>query len=109
MGKEDIQRPPLIVFCMGLRGAVVISVSQGSGTFSDAVLEALRSWESHVNDTHYILGSVVGPHPFPKIVRNFQSIIGRETKEQFMKERQTLPDAVVASVGGGSNAVGMFY
>ncbi|HLR80797.1 MAG TPA: tryptophan synthase subunit beta [Bacillota bacterium] len=109
MGKEDIQRQPLNVFRMELLGAEVKSVSQGSGTLKDAVNEALRYWVSHVNDTHYILGSVVGPHPFPKIVRNFQSIIGRETKEQFMKERQTLPDAVVASVGGGSNAVGMFY
>src|SRR5699024_2335880 len=109
MGTEDIQRQPLNVFRMELLGAEVKSVSQGSGTLKDAVNEALRYWVSHVNDTHYILGSVVGPHPFPKIVRNFQSIIGRETKEQFMKERQTLPDAVVASVGGGSNAVGMFY
>ncbi|HEX6594330.1 MAG TPA: tryptophan synthase subunit beta [Bacillota bacterium] len=109
MGKEDIRRQSLNVFRMELLGAEVKSVSQGSGTLKDAVNEALRYWVSHVNDTHYILGSVVGPHPFPKIVRNFQSIIGRETKEQFMKERQTLPDAVVASVGGGSNAIGMFY
>src|SRR5699024_3602953 len=94
---------------MELLGDEVKSVSQGSGTLKDAVNEALRYWVSHVNDTHYILGSVVGPHPLPKIVRNFQSTIRRQTKQHFMKERQTLPDPLVAAVGGGSNATGMYY
>lgn len=109
MGEEDIRRQKLNVFRMELLGAKVESVSQGSGTLKDAVNEALRYWVSNVSDTHYILGSVVGPHPFPKIVRDFQSIIGGETKQQHKEKTGDLPDAVVACVGGGSNALGMFY
>ncbi|MFD1038245.1 tryptophan synthase subunit beta [Virgibacillus byunsanensis] len=109
MGEEDIRRQKLNVFRMELLGAEVKSVSHGSGTLKDAVNEALRYWVSHVDDTHYIIGSVVGPHPFPKIVRDFQSVIGEETREQIQKQAGALPDAVVACVGGGSNAMGMFY
>lgn len=109
MGAEDIKRQKLNVFRMELLGAKVESVSQGSATLKDAVNEALRYWVSHVDDTHYILGSVVGPHPFPKIVRDFQAIIGEETKEQSLEQTGRLPDAIVACVGGGSNAAGMFY
>ncbi len=109
MGEEDIRRQKLNVFRMELLGAEVRSVSQGSGTLKDAVNEALRYWVSHVNDTHYIIGSVVGPHPFPKMVRDFQSVIGEETKRQALEQSGKLPDAVVACVGGGSNAMGMFY
>lgn len=109
MGEEDIRRQKLNVFRMELLGATVHSVSQGSGTLKDAVNEALRYWVSHVEDTHYILGSVVGPHPFPKIVRDLQSVIGEETKQQIIEQTGKLPDAIVACVGGGSNAMGMFY
>lgn len=109
MGEEDIRRQQLNVFRMELLGAEVRGVSQGSGTLKDAVNEALRYWVANVEDTHYILGSVVGPHPFPKIVRDFQSIIGKETKEQILEQEGKLPDAVVACIGGGSNAMGMFY
>lgn len=111
MGEEDIRRQKLNVFRMELLGARVESVSQGSGTLKDAVNEALRYWVSHVGDTHYIIGSVVGPHPFPKMVRDFQSVIGEETKQQYRNQAggSDLPDAIVACVGGGSNAMGMFY
>ncbi|WP_421378762.1 tryptophan synthase subunit beta [Bacillus salacetis] len=109
MGEEDIQRQKLNVFRMELLGAEVISVKQGSATLKDAVNEAMRYWVSHVEDTHYIIGSVLGPHPFPKMVRDFQSVIGNETKQQFFEKENTLPDGVVACVGGGSNAMGMFY
>ncbi len=109
MGEEDIRRQKLNVFRMELLGAEVRSVSGGSGTLKDAVNEALRYWVNHVEDTHYIIGSVVGPHPFPKIVRDFQSVIGAETKEQIIKQDGKLPEAVIACVGGGSNAMGMFY
>ena len=109
MGEADIRRQKLNVFRMELLGAEVRSVKNGSGTLKDAVNEALRYWVSSVNDTHYILGSVVGPHPFPKIVRDFQSVIGRETRRQALEQNGTLPDVVVACVGGGSNAMGMFY
>ncbi len=109
MGKEDVRRQKLNVFRMELLGARVESVDQGSGTLKDAVNEALRYWVSNVEDTHYIIGSVVGPHPFPQIVRDFQSMLGTETKEQFLEKENQLPDAVVACVGGGSNAMGMFY
>lgn len=108
MGKEDIERQKLNVFRMELLGATVKSVDQGSGTLKDAVNEALRYWVSNVTDTHYIIGSVVGPHPFPQIVRDFQRVIGDETKEQIVTQEGRLPDAVVACVGGGSNAMGMF-
>mgnify|MGYP001944061687 CR=1 FL=1 len=109
MGEEDIKRQKLNVFRMELLGAEVRGVASGSGTLKDATNEALRYWVSHVNDTHYILGSVVGPHPFPKIVRDLQSVIGKETKQQILEQTGKLPDAVVACVGGGSNSIGMFY
>src|SRR5690625_4949252 len=109
MGEVDVKRQALNVFRMELLGAKVESVSQGSGTLKDAVNEALRYWANHVTDTHYILGSVVVPHPFPKIVRDFQSVIGNETRRQMIDQTGELPDAVVACVGGGSNAMGMFY
>jgi tryptophan synthase beta chain len=109
MGEEDIRRQQLNVFRMELLGAKVVSVSSGSGTLKDAVNEALRYWVANVGDTHYILGSVMGPHPFPKMVRDFQSVIGKETKEQYLKKEGRLPDALVACIGGGSNAMGMFH
>ncbi|WP_077623566.1 tryptophan synthase subunit beta [Sediminibacillus massiliensis] len=109
MGKEDIRRQKLNVFRMELLGARVESVEQGSGTLKDAVNEALRYWVTNVEDTHYIIGSVVGPHPFPQIVRDFQSVIGTETKQQILEQEKRLPDAVVACIGGGSNSMGMFY
>ncbi|PAQ14006.1 tryptophan synthase subunit beta [Bacillaceae bacterium SAOS 7] len=109
MGEEDIKRQQLNVFRMELLGAKVIGVSQGSGTLKDAVNEALRYWVAHVEDTHYIMGSVLGPHPFPQMVRDFQSVIGKETKAQMLEKEGRLPNAVVACIGGGSNAMGMFY
>lgn len=109
MGKEDVRRQELNVFRMELLGAKVISVDQGSGTLKDAVNEALRYWVSNVEDTHYILGSALGPHPFPKIVRDFQRVIGVETRRQIVEKEGRLPDAVVACVGGGSNSIGMFH
>ncbi|MGP9041871.1 tryptophan synthase subunit beta [Cytobacillus kochii] len=109
MGEEDILRQQLNVFRMEILGAKVISVKSGSATLKDAVNEALRYWVSNVEDTHYILGSAMGPHPFPKIVRDFQSVIGQETKKQFIKKEAKLPEAIVACIGGGSNAIGMFY
>ncbi|GEN88319.1 tryptophan synthase subunit beta [Oceanobacillus sojae] len=109
MGNEDIRRQKLNVFRMELLGAKVVGVSQGSATLKDAVNEALRYWVNNVHDTHYIIGSVVGPHPFPRIVRDFQSVIGSETKQQSLEKQGKLPDAIVACVGGGSNAMGMFY
>ncbi|MCP8617983.1 tryptophan synthase subunit beta [Salirhabdus salicampi] len=109
MGAEDIKRQKLNVFRMELLGAKVVGVEQGSATLKDAVNEALRYWVANVDDTHYIIGSVLGPHPFPKMVRDFQSVIGKETKEQFKEFENRLPDAVVACIGGGSNAMGMFH
>ncbi|KAK4460112.1 putative tryptophan synthase [Cladorrhinum samala] len=109
MGAEDVRRQALNVFRMKLLGAKVVAVEAGSRTLRDAVNEALRSWVVHLEDTHYIIGSAIGPHPFPTIVRTFQSVIGNETKAQMLEKRGKLPDAVVACVGGGSNAVGMFY
>ena len=109
MGKEDIRRQELNVFRMELLGAKVVSVDKGAGTLKDAVNEALRYWVSNVEDTHYILGSALGPHPFPKIVRNFQRVIGVETRQQILAKEARLPDAIVACVGGGSNAIGMFH
>jgi tryptophan synthase len=109
MGAEDVRRQALNVFRMKLLGAQVISVEAGSRTLRDAVNEALRSWVTSLETTHYIIGSAIGPHPFPTIVRTFQSVIGDETKAQMQKLKGKLPDAVVACVGGGSNAVGMFY
>ncbi|EFY85201.1 anthranilate synthase / indole-3-glycerol phosphate synthase [Metarhizium acridum] len=109
MGAEDVRRQALNVFRMRLLGAKVVAVEAGSKTLRDAVNEALRAWVIELDTTHYIIGSAIGPHPFPTIVRTFQSVIGNETKKQMMEKRQKLPDAVVACVGGGSNAVGMFY
>ncbi|MDP4162924.1 MAG: tryptophan synthase subunit beta [Bacillota bacterium] len=109
MGEEDIKRQALNVFRMELLGAKVVGVNSGSATLKDAVNEALRYWVANVDDTHYLLGSVMGPHPFPMMVRDFQSIIGKETKEQFLQAEGKLPEAIVACIGGGSNAMGMFY
>ncbi|MDF2902646.1 MAG: tryptophan synthase subunit beta, partial [Bacillus sp. (in: firmicutes)] len=109
MGEEDIKRQELNVFRMELLGAKVVSVTSGSATLKDAVNEALRYWVSNVEDTHYILGSVTGPHPFPMIVRDFQSVIGTETKAQHLAKEGKLPNAIVACIGGGSNSMGMFY
>lgn len=109
MGEEDIRRQRPNVFSMKLLGAEVRAVKSGSRTLRDAINEAFRDWMSSVETTHYCIGSVVGPHPFPRIVRDFQSIIGRETREQSMEQLGRLPDVVVACVGGGSNAAGMFY
>jgi len=109
MGEEDIRRQRLNVFNMKTMGAEVRPVTTGSRTLRDAINEAMRDWMSSVESTHYILGSVVGPHPFPLIVRDFQAIIGRETREQCQSTLGRLPDEVIACVGGGSNAAGMFY
>ena len=109
MGAEDIRRQSLNVFRMRLLGSRVISVETGSRTLKDATNEAMRDWMGSVEHTHYIIGSVVGPHPFPRIVRDFQSVIGQETRRQSIEMFGRLPDCVVACVGGGSNAAGMFY
>jgi len=109
MGAEDVRRQALNVFRMKLLGATVVAVDTGSRTLRDAVNEALRAWVTELDTTHYVIGSAIGPHPFPTIVRTFQSVIGNETKEQMKELTGRLPDAVVACVGGGSNAVGMFY
>jgi len=109
MGTVDMERQRLNVFRMRLLGARVIPVKSGSCTLKDAINEALRDWTTNVRTTHYLLGSVVGPHPYPTIVRDFQRVIGRETKEQILKAEKRLPDAIIACVGGGSNAIGIFY
>jgi len=109
MGTEDIRRQSINVFRMRLLGARVIPVSSGSATLKDAMNEALRDWVTNVRDTFYVIGSVAGPHPYPMMVRDFQSVIGKETKEQMKKAEGRLPDALIACVGGGSNAMGMFY
>ncbi len=109
MGEEDAIRQELNVFRMKLLGAEVRIVKSGSRTLKDAINEALRDWVSNVENTHYVIGSVVGPHPFPMIVRDFQSVIGKEAKEQILEKEGRLPDAVIACVGGGSNAIGIFY
>lgn len=109
MGEEDMQRQQLNVFRMRLLGAEVVPVVSGTKTLKDAGNEALRYWVSHVSDTFYILGSAVGPHPYPLIVRNFQRVIGDETRRQVLETEGRLPDTIVAAVGGGSNAIGMFY
>ena len=108
MGAEDMRRQELNVVRMGLMGADVISVAAGAQTLKDAINEALRDWVTNVRTTHYILGSVLGPHPYPMMVRDFQTVIGREALSQFRKATRTLPDLVVACVGGGSNAAGIF-
>lgn len=109
MGKEDTDRQALNVFRMELLGARVHPVTSGTQTLKDAVNETLREWTNRVEDTHYVLGSVMGPHPFPTIVRDFQSIIGKEVREQILKAEGKLPDMLIACVGGGSNAMGLFY
>lgn len=109
MGTVDMERQRLNVFRMQLLGARVIPVETGSKTLKDAINEALRDWTTNVRTTHYLLGSVVGPHPYPLIVRDFQRVIGRETKKQILEAEGRLPDAIVACVGGGSNAIGIFY
>ncbi|WP_088007932.1 tryptophan synthase subunit beta [Indiicoccus explosivorum] len=109
MGEEDIRRQQLNVFRMELLGAEVRGVKAGSATLKDAVNEALRHWVANVEDTHYLIGSALGPHPFPEMVRDFQRVIGDETKRQAEAKTGRLPDAVIACVGGGSNAIGMFY
>lgn len=109
MGEEDVRRQKLNVFKMKAMGATVISVKSGSRTLRDAVNEAMRDWMASVEHTHYIIGSVIGPHPFPRMVRDFQAVIGEETKRQCHEQLGRLPDVVVACVGGGSNAAGMFH
>ncbi|HHW07233.1 MAG TPA: tryptophan synthase subunit beta [Clostridia bacterium] len=109
MGQEDTVRQALNVYRMELLGAKVHAVASGTGTLKDAVNETLREWTRRLHDTHYVIGSVVGPHPFPTIVRDFQSVVGREVKAQILAKEGRLPDAVVACVGGGSNAMGIFY
>src|SRR5437016_4175783 len=109
MGEIDIQRQSLNVFRMKLLGAEVRSVGSGSRTLKDAINEAIRDWVTNVETTFYLIGSAVGPHPYPRIVRNFQAIIGEETRKQVLAQEGRMPDMVVACVGGGSNAIGMFY
>jgi tryptophan synthase beta chain len=109
MGEEDMHRQRLNVFRMELLGAEVCAVNSGSKTLKDATNEAIRDWIANVANTHYLLGSVVGPHPYPTIVRDFQTVIGCETKDQIQSEKGKLPDLLVACVGGGSNAIGLFY
>ena len=109
MGEEDLRRQALNGFKIRLLGAEVIGTGGSKGTLRDAVNEALRDWAKNVDDTHYVLGSVMGPHPFPMIVRDFQSIIGREARSQILSREKKLPDSVIACVGGGSNAIGIFH
>jgi len=109
MGSEDIRRQSLNVFRMKMLGATVIPVDSGSRTLKDAINEAMRDWVTNVRTTHYIVGSAIGPHPFPTIVRDFQSVIGREARQQMLEEAGKLPDVAIACVGGGSNAIGLFH
>ncbi|MBP5686061.1 MAG: tryptophan synthase subunit beta, partial [Candidatus Methanomethylophilaceae archaeon] len=109
MGVEDMERQALNVYRMRLLGAEVRGVETGTGTLKDAVSECMREWTSRIDDTHYCLGSVMGPHPFPTIVRDFQSVIGKEIRQQMMEKEGKLPDMLIACVGGGSNAIGTFY
>ena len=109
MGKEDTKRQALNVYRMKLLDAKVHPVTTGTATLKDAVSEAMREWTNRIDDTHYVLGSVMGPHPFPTIVRDFQAVISKEIKEQMLEKEGRLPDAVIACVGGGSNAIGAFY
>ena len=109
MGEEDTKRQALNVYRMRLLGAKVHAVTSGTATLKDAVSEAMREWTNRIDDTHYVLGSVMGPHPFPTIVRDFQAVISKEIKEQILEAEGRLPDAVIACVGGGSNAIGAFY
>ena len=109
MGSEDIRRQSLNVFRMRLLGAKVTEVTTGSKTLKDAINEALRDWTTNVRSTHYVLGTVFGPHPFPVMVRDFQSVIGKEARQQILKAEKKLPDCLIACVGGGSNSIGLFY
>ncbi len=109
MGKVDTERQALNVYRMKLLGAKVHPVTSGTGTLKDAVSETMREWTNRISDTHYVLGSCMGPHPFPTIVRDFQAVISREIKQQILEKEGRLPDAVIACVGGGSNAIGSFY
>jgi tryptophan synthase len=109
MGASEVQRQALNVFRIRLLGAKVVPVDSGSRTLKDAINEAMRDWVTNVKTTHYIVGSAIGPHPFPTLVREFQSVIGKETKAQMLEKAGKLPDAVIACVGGGSNAIGMFH
>ncbi|MFH1327961.1 MAG: tryptophan synthase subunit beta [Candidatus Bathyarchaeota archaeon] len=109
MGEEDVKRQKHNVYRMNLLGAEVHTVYSGSKTLKDAINESLRDWTATVKDTHYVIGSVVGPHPYPMIVREFQRVIGKETKQQILEKESRLPDLLVACIGGGSNAIGMFY
>ena len=109
MGSKDIERQKPNVFRMKLLGAEVIPVRSGNATLKDAMNEALRDWVANVNDTFYIIGTVAGPHPYPEMVRDFQSIIGKETKEQILDQEGRLPDLLIACIGGGSNALGLFH
>ena len=109
MGREDTERQALNVFRMELLGSKVHPVTSGTQTLKDAVNETMREWTSRLDDTHYVLGSVMGPHPFPTIVRDFQSVIGKEVRQQLIEKEGRLPDALLACVGGGSNAMGLFY
>ena len=109
MGAEDIKRQSLNVYKMEMLGAKVVPVYNGSQTLNEAVNEAIRDWVTNVEDTHYVIGSAVGPHPYPKIVRDFQRIIGDEAKKQIIEKEGRLPDYIIACVGGGSNAIGIFY
>ena len=109
MGREDTERQALNVFRMELLWAKVVAVESGTKTLKDAVNEALRQWTANVNDTYYVLGSVMGPHPYPEMVRDFQSVIGKEVKAQMLEKEGRLPDVVMACIGGGSNAMGLFY
>lgn len=109
MGAEDVQRQSLNVFRMKMLGATVVSVDSGSRTLKDAINEAMRDWVTNVRTTHYLIGSAIGPHPFPTIVRDFQSVIGREARQQMLEQAGKLPDVAIACVGGGSNAIGLFH
>ena len=109
MGEEDVRRQSLNVFRMRLLGATVRPVASGSRTLKDSINEAMRDWVTYVGDTYYLVGSTMGPHPYPQMVRDFQSVIGREARDQMLAERGCLPDLLVACVGGGSNAMGLFY
>jgi tryptophan synthase beta chain len=109
MGATDIERQQPNVFRMRLLGAEVVPVTSGTGTLKDAMNEALRDWVANVETTFYIIGTVAGPHPYPKMVRNFQSVIGKEAREQFLEAEARLPNSLVACIGGGSNAIGLFH
>lgn len=109
MGAEDIKRQSMNVYRMKLLGAEVVPVTAGSQTLKDSMNEAMRDWVTHIDDTHYIIGTVAGPHPYPQMVRDFQSVIGKEAKAQILEQEGRLPDALIACIGGGSNAMGLFY